>query len=54
MRRREKEREEGRVMLQHMHINSHYHTNESVHYLVKSGVADPAEVSPLHLAPSQM
>lgn len=40
--------------LAHAHINRHYNTNEFVHYLVKSGVADPAEVSPLHLAQSQM
>jgi len=36
-------------MLKHMHT-----LNEFVHYLVKSGVSDPAEVSPLHLAPSRM
>jgi len=49
MRRRAKAREGGGVMLKHMHT-----LNEFVHYLVKSGVSDPAEVSPLHLAPSRM
>lgn len=53
MRRREKAREGGGNALAHAYINRHYHTNESVHYLVKSGVADPAEVSPPHLAPRQ-